>query len=81
MHDLLLGLAGRLDDDALADARELLASAEVDRTLEYLVGCLVAGRIAVTSAQRAELEPLRLGGVGRAVTQQHVTELMGHDAL
>jgi hypothetical protein len=58
MHDLLLGFAGRLDDDALADARELLASAEVDRTLEYLIGCLVAGRIAVSSGQRAELESL-----------------------
>jgi hypothetical protein len=56
VHDLLLGLAGRLDDDALADAREMLASAEVDRALEFLVGCLVAGRIAITGAQRAELD-------------------------
>jgi len=58
VHDLLLGLAGRIDDDALADARELLASAEVDRALEFLVGCLVAGRIAITSAQRGELDTL-----------------------
>jgi hypothetical protein len=58
VHDLLLGLAGRIDDDALADARELLASAEVDRSLEFLVGCLVAGRIAITSAQRNELDLL-----------------------
>jgi hypothetical protein len=58
VHDLLLGLAGRLDDDALADARELLASAELDRSLEFIVGCLAAGRIAVTHAQRRELETL-----------------------
>jgi hypothetical protein len=58
VHDLLLGLAGRLDDDALADAREMLASAEVDRALEFLVGCLVAGRIAITGGQRAELDAL-----------------------
>ncbi|MFL6142975.1 MAG: hypothetical protein ACJ72N_14055 [Labedaea sp.] len=58
VHDLMLGFAGRLDDDALADARELLASAEADRALEFLVGCLVAGRIAVTAAQRAELDDL-----------------------
>jgi hypothetical protein len=58
VHDLLLGFAGRIDDDALADARELLASAELDRSLEFLVGCLVAGRIAITSAQRTELDSL-----------------------
>lgn len=58
IHDLLLGLAGKLDDDALADARELLASAELDRTLEFVVGSLVAGRIVVTHAQRDELRVL-----------------------
>jgi hypothetical protein len=58
IHDLLLGLAGRLDDDALADARELLASAELDRSLDFAVGCLVAGRIVVTGAQRDELRAL-----------------------
>jgi hypothetical protein len=57
-HDLLLTFAGRVDDDALADARELLASAEVDRALDFLVGCLVAGHIPVSSAQRDELENL-----------------------
>jgi hypothetical protein len=58
VHDLLLGFAGRIDDDALADARELLASAELDRSLEFLVGCLVAGRIAITAGQRTELDSL-----------------------
>ncbi|HEV2782482.1 MAG TPA: hypothetical protein VGX25_24070 [Actinophytocola sp.] len=58
VHDLLLGFAGRLDDDALADARQFLASAELDRALEFLAGCLVAGRIAISGAQRQELASL-----------------------
>jgi hypothetical protein len=58
VHDLLLDLAGRLDDDALADAREMLASAELDRALEFAAGCLVAGRVAVSGAQRGELATL-----------------------
>ncbi|PWW65962.1 hypothetical protein [Actinokineospora spheciospongiae] len=60
VHDLLLGLAGRLDDDALADARELLASAEVDRSLDLVAGCLAAGPIAVSRAEHDELQELFL---------------------
>ncbi|PPK65818.1 hypothetical protein V5P93_000294 [Actinokineospora auranticolor] len=55
VHDLLLALAGRLDDDALADARELLASAEIDRSLEMIAGCLVAGHVGIGTAEREEL--------------------------
>lgn len=58
VHDLLLSLAGRLDDDALADARELLASTEVDRALELIVGSLAAGPIPVTRVERDELTEL-----------------------
>jgi hypothetical protein len=58
IHDLVLTLAGRLDDDALADIRQMLASAELDRSLEFLAGCLVAGRIVLTREQHAELEAL-----------------------
>ncbi|MGH3760010.1 MAG: hypothetical protein ACRDTB_19895, partial [Actinophytocola sp.] len=58
IHDLLLGMAGRLDDDALADARQMLASAELDRSLEFIAGCLVAGRVALTKAQHRDLESL-----------------------
>jgi hypothetical protein len=58
VHDLLLGLAGRLDDDALVEARELLASAEVDRSLELVAGCLNAGRISLSSSERTELRSL-----------------------
>jgi hypothetical protein len=58
IHDLLLTLAGRLDDDALADARQMLASAELDRSLEFLAGCLAAGRVVLTHEQHAELAGL-----------------------
>ncbi|TDV40635.1 hypothetical protein [Actinophytocola oryzae] len=58
IHDLLLSLAGRLDDDALADARQMLASAELDRSLEFLAGCLAAGRVVLTHEQHAELATL-----------------------
>jgi hypothetical protein len=58
IHDLLLGLAGRLDDDALADARQMLASAELDRSLEFVAGCLVAGRVVLSKTQHHDLESL-----------------------
>ncbi len=56
IHDLLLTLAGRLDDDALGDARQMLASAELDRALEFVAGCLAAGRVVLTREQHTELE-------------------------
>ncbi|QFZ16287.1 hypothetical protein [Saccharothrix syringae] len=55
LHDLLLALAGRVDDDALTQARELLAVAELDRAVEFLVGCLLAGRIPVSPEERREV--------------------------
>ena len=58
VHDLLLALAGRIDDDALAEARELVAATEIDRALEFVVGCLVAGPIALTPDEQAELRDL-----------------------
>jgi hypothetical protein len=55
LHDLLLAMAGRIDDDALSQARELLAVAELDRAVELLVGTLMAGRIPVTADERHEI--------------------------
>lgn len=55
LHDLLLALAGRVDDDALTWARELLAVAELDRAVELVVGCLLAGRIPVSVDERREI--------------------------
>ncbi|MEJ2852751.1 MULTISPECIES: hypothetical protein [unclassified Saccharothrix] len=48
-------MAGRVDDDALTQARELLAVAELDRAVELLVGCLLAGRIPVSVDERREI--------------------------
>ena len=64
VHEFLLSCAGRIDDDALTDTRELLAVAELDRAVELLAGSLVAGRIAITSAERDTLG--RLIGAVRA---------------
>jgi hypothetical protein len=58
LHDLLLALAGRVDDDALSQARELLAVAEPDRAVELVVGCLLAGRIAVTDLEHRQIADL-----------------------
>jgi len=58
IHDLLLALAGRVDDDALGDVRQMLASAELDRSLEFLAGCVAAGRIVLTQEQHRELAAL-----------------------
>lgn len=55
LHDLLLALAGRVDDDALSQARELLAVAELDRAVELVVGCLLAGRLPVTADERHQI--------------------------
>lgn len=62
VHDLFLGMAGRVDDDALSAARELLAVGELTGAMEMLLGCLVAGRV-VTSPREQEL----LGDLLRAV--------------
>lgn len=58
VHDFLLALAGRIDDDALTDARELLAVAELDRAVDLLTASLVAGRIPMSADERDELRDL-----------------------
>ncbi|WP_112262551.1 hypothetical protein [Lentzea terrae] len=55
LHDLLLSMAGRVDDDALSQAREFLAVGELDRAVELLVGCLLAGSIPVLPDERAAI--------------------------
>lgn len=62
VHDLFLGMAGRIDDDALSSARELLAVGELTGAVEMLVGCLLAGRV-VTNPREQE----HLGELLRAV--------------
>ena len=41
-HDLLLRLAGRVDDDLLTDARELVAVGEDGHALELVTAALAA---------------------------------------
>jgi hypothetical protein len=54
-HDLLLSLAGRVDDDLLAWARELAAVGEDARAVELLTASLVAARAVLPEPVRAGL--------------------------
>ena len=54
-HDLLLRLAGRVDDDLLADARELVAVGEDGHALELVTAALAADGTALPPVVRAEL--------------------------
>jgi len=54
-HDLLLRLAGRVDDDLLADARELVAVGEDGHALELVTAALAADGAVLPPAVRAEL--------------------------
>ncbi|HEX8518366.1 MAG TPA: hypothetical protein VF667_02100 [Pseudonocardia sp.] len=47
LHDLLLGLAGRVDDDLLGWARELLAVGEAGQAVELVSAALVAEQVAL----------------------------------
>lgn len=69
MHDLLLTLAGRLDDDLLAWARELVAVGEEGQAVELVTAALAAERVtlpapvrmAVVSAGRSAHTDLDIG--------------------
>ncbi|MEV0704934.1 hypothetical protein AB0I53_44430 [Saccharopolyspora sp. NPDC050389] len=55
LHNLLLAMTGRVDDDGINSARELLGIGQPDAAAEYLTGCLLAGRIPVTSSEQYHL--------------------------
>ncbi|SFP65889.1 hypothetical protein SAMN05421810_10313 [Amycolatopsis arida] len=55
LHNLLLALAGRIDDSALSEARELVATAHLDQAAELVAGTLIAGRIPVSAAEQREV--------------------------
>ncbi|GEL18425.1 hypothetical protein [Pseudonocardia asaccharolytica] len=65
MHELLLALAGRVDDDLLAQSRELVAIGEDTQALELLAATLVADRTALPSQVRETVvalgQSLRIG--------------------
>ena len=52
-HELLLAIAGRVDDDLLAWARELVAVGEDTRAVELVTAGLSADRVALPAAVRA----------------------------
>src|SRR5690606_117330 len=58
LYNVLLGLAGRLDDSALSEARELVARSHLDDAAELTVGSLNAGRIPVRPSEQRELAQL-----------------------
>ncbi|SFB61045.1 hypothetical protein SAMN05216266_12724 [Amycolatopsis marina] len=55
LHNLLLALAGRMDDSALSEARELVARSHMDDAAELTAGTLIAGRIPVRGIEQREL--------------------------
>jgi hypothetical protein len=55
IHELLLRLAGRVDDDLLADARELVAVGEDGHALELVTAALAADGTPLPPAVRDEL--------------------------
>lgn len=55
LHNLLLALAGRLDDSALSEARELTARARLDEAAELTTGALIAGKLPVRESEQHEL--------------------------
>lgn len=75
LHDLLLTLAGRLDDSALSHARRLAALARLDDAVELVTGALVAGGIALRAAEQRELGALLAScGSEPALAERVVTD-------
>ncbi len=54
-HELLLALAGRVDDDLLVWVRELVAVGEDTRAVEMVTAALAADRAALPGPLRADL--------------------------
>ncbi|GAA4837121.1 hypothetical protein [Saccharopolyspora rosea] len=55
LQTLLLAMTGRVDDDAVNTTRELLGTGRLDAAAEFLTGCLLAGRIPVSSTEQYHL--------------------------
>ncbi|MGW3470241.1 hypothetical protein ACWDKQ_17685 [Saccharopolyspora sp. NPDC000995] len=55
LHNLLLAMTGRVDDDGINSAHELLGIGQPDAAAEFLTGCLLAGHIPVTSSEQYHL--------------------------
>lgn len=55
LHNLLLAMTGRVDDDAVNSVREMLGIGQLDAAAEFLTGCLLAGRIPVNATEQYHL--------------------------
>ena len=95
VHDLLLALAGRLDDDLLAWMRELAAVGEEDEAIELATAALAAERVVLPASLRAALvaaaraartdldaeRALPPGSPGIGTPHRFATEAGGGDAV
>jgi hypothetical protein len=57
LHEVLLGLAGRIDDDALTAVREMVAAEDDAEAAELLGGCLLADEVGLSADERGVLAP------------------------
>ncbi|GLZ52898.1 hypothetical protein [Actinomycetospora sp. NBRC 106378] len=57
LHEVLLGLAGRIDDDALTAVREMVAAEDDAEAAELLAGCLLADEVGLSPDERGVLGP------------------------
>ncbi|QGK71958.1 hypothetical protein GIY23_01360 [Allosaccharopolyspora coralli] len=55
LQNLLLTTTGRVDDDAVNSAREMLGADGLAPAAELLAGCLIAGRVPVTAREQSDL--------------------------
>ncbi|MDR7301741.1 hypothetical protein [Haloactinomyces albus] len=55
LHNLVLAMTGRVDDDAVNSARGMLGAGHLGAAAELLAGCLLAGRIPVTPTEQYHL--------------------------
>ncbi|SFD87476.1 hypothetical protein SAMN04487819_104278 [Actinopolyspora alba] len=75
LHQLLLALSGRLDDDALNTAREFAGAEQPDSAAEFVTGALLAGGIAVTRDEQRELSSI----LGRTNSRSGLAERLTVD--
>ncbi|MGJ7909261.1 hypothetical protein ACOQFL_22615 [Actinopolyspora sp. H202] len=75
LHQLLLALSGRLDDDAVNTAREFAGAGQPDSAAEFVTGALLAGGIAVTRDEQRELSSI----LGRTNSRSGLAERLTVD--
>ncbi|ASU77175.1 hypothetical protein CDG81_01285 [Actinopolyspora erythraea] len=76
LHELLLALTGRLDDDAINAAREFAGAGQPDSAAEFVTGTLLAGGIPVTRDEQRELSSI----LGRTNSRSGLTDRLAVDS-